>query len=346
MRILDFATSRRAYLMSLACQDRHDYKFYLYSNRKEFFKESERDARDIDKYCPECFDDNLQRDKIDEHLGDDIVMMTAISLWLKEFDPELIKFLDNMKGKFVAVDYAWDAAKRKLKRKMEQTKKDFDAVSVAIGKCLTPIHPIFFSQPELDMYAHAHRFVSKEDVIKRYGLGEADKYVLITSATQYEMADHLMEYLKGLKGDVFIIWKIKEKQDECVKRVEDIFKRHDYKSAKIIVKQPDRPLDMPGKSHTDFISPVCELSVVVDSHIGLPPLSFSHMEMVRAGVPTYRFDDGFSMPKEVFPVAEKVWSEASVKRWKEGYWSDRDQVEVVVDDLFFTNNLVEGLEKL
>ena len=338
MKVFDFATNRRAYLMSRVMGN--DYSFFLYSDRKSFLTPSERDSRDIERFS------NLKMSDPSQCLDSDIVMVTSASMWFKEFQKEAMDLINKSRGKLVCIDYAWDVARTKYTKKIKQLSKDFSAIAVVMNEVGSDIRPLKWSQPEIDMYAIAPEFLTADDVRMRYQVPSGMKVALITSQLHLKKADALLDILKQ-QDDFYYFWKVKEKQASQTIEINEIIKKHNMEDrCRVIVRQPDRG-DYPGKSHTDFFSPVCELSTIIDFHISLPPLCFSHAEMIRAGVPTYWLDsDQPTPPPYVWELANTIWDDQSCRQWKQQFLTNRSKVNRVVSEIWFTENLVRELRCL
>lgn len=325
--IVDLTNARRAYLMS---QVARDYRFYLHSPRKIISTENERELKFVQKYCPEILSKKVSFDEV-TRIKPDTLIVTSVSMYFKEFDKKLVNLVNAFQGQWIAVDYAWEAGRRQRKQKNRQFNRRFSHVAIAAtspdAKGYLP-----FSQPELDMYACVSRFVNRDSVLKEYGLPADKKIIIVTSGAKYEQLKPLVKLLSGFKKDIYVIWKLKFKQREYQKKVTKALASHGI--AFSVIAGPKE------KSHTDFLSPMCKFSVVAACHINLPSLSFSHAEMVRAGVPTYTFGkNGIKIPNAIQPMIDHFWEPKSASECAE-FSLDVKRCNLIVDDLHCTKNLV------
>lgn len=330
MKILDFSNARRAYLLSSNIDA--DYKYYLHSGRKEYFKENGREVKFIEAYCPQIKNNRINRDELNTFNPDKIVV-TSVSMNFKEYEKSAMGYINKYGKHVVAVDYAWDAARKYSKKKSKRFKHGFDNIAVAVE------HPKFwsYSQPELDMYAQAKNFTTSDQVIAKYNLPKRKKYIVVTSHAKYRLLGKLAGLLKSFGDSYFIIWKLKFKQKEYAKKVKKALRSNRLNF--MIIAGPKE------KSHTAFLSPLCELSLVVDLHINMVPISFSQVEMSRAGVPTYIYDEknGLHMPGRIRSIVNEFWHPDSVKLYSKKFIPSREFCKVKIDDLFCTKNFIKRI---
>lgn len=344
MRVLDFANSRRAYLLNKAKPDDCEYKFFLSSGRKEYFEQSERDLSDLKWYAPETLCSMVTREELESCIDYDVAVTTSCSLYFKEYQKEAVDFLNRFKGKIVAVDYAWDVVRTNVKKKNKQLKKKFSQLAIAVEKAAQKVPVMPFSQPEIDMYRQAYRWAQQCSVLTKYHFWELGApYVLVTSQYKYDLLDDCIDWLKSQPG-LRVVWKLKEKQSEYKEKVEDALKRHGMTDRSlIVVSAPKSRRLVDGKSHTCFLSPVCEWSTAIDFHISLPPLCFSHAEMVRGGVPTYMFTkNGLKVPEQVHPLVRRLWGGDDVDDYLRGGMVER-RSELKHGDLWFSDNFWKNI---
>lgn len=339
MKILDFANNRRAFLLSSSKPEDSDYKFFLSSGRKDFLHENKRDLQNLQDICPEVLVNKINKSDLYDYINYDVLLTTSCSLYFKEYQKEAVDFFNAFKGHIISIDYAWDVARTKYNKKVKQLKKDFWRLAILMNESETPIKTIPFAQPEIDIYAHNMHFIDPNKVKEDYGLPDNKKYVLVTSHSQYDLLDKCIAYLKN--QDVFIIWKLKEKQNEFADIVRSSMKKQKMTgNYTIVCKNPNKDHLLEGKSHTEFVSPVCELSTVIDYHVNMPPISFSQAEMIRAGVPTYLFNKkGLDIPDKVKDLSKKLWSEDSVNKYFQCKPNTISRASIKVDKLFFSKNL-------
>ena len=75
----------------------------------------------------------------------------------------------------------------------------------------------------------------------------------------------------------------------------------------------------------------------------MPPVSFSHAEMIRAGVPTYMFGkEGIHVPKYIKPDMQHFWEKKSIEQCS-SFQMNRDVCQTKVDDLHCARNLASHL---
>jgi len=351
MRILDFTNNRRSFLISQCKNDETDYSFHYISGRKTYLTENKGDLGDIERFCPEILCNKIDINKLEEMHDRDVVITTSMSMLFKEYEKRVFRFLNSFKGKLVSVDYAWDAMRKARKKGKNGFNRGIDAVAVIGDTCAYNIPSFYYSQPEIDIFAHVNDFLDRQYVIDRYNLPQAEKYVLVTSKNRYETVPNLIKFIKRQHGDIHVIWKLKEKQEEFFPTVRKLLKRCNFSNYTLMSSPPDRLDSNPNRSQKDFFSPVAEFARIIDCHISLPPMSFANMEMMRAGIPTYIFDgNNFKKPKLMGDVLNKifdiVWTEESLQNCYSGdVCLDRSKCEVKIDKYFFTNNFLNNLEK-
>lgn len=350
MKILDFTTNRRSYLISKCKEDTIDYKFYYHSGRKIYLTENRGDLGDVQQYCPEILSNKIDISKLEEMNDRDVVIVTSMSMLFKEYERRAFQFLNSFPGKVVAVDYAWEAPRKAHKRAKNGFKRNIDAIAVVGDLCKYSIPAFYYSQPEVDIYAHVNDFLSPDDIVNKYELPPAEKYILVTSHDNYKVVPSFLNKIKQY-GDIHLIWKLKEKKSNYADTVTKIMRKNNFNRYTLVIGPPNRSADNPNSSHKDFFSPVAEVSRIISCHIDMPPVSYSNMEMIRAGIPTYVFDgENFCKPRMLGDFVEKIfdilWTKDSIQNCYSGsLCTDRSKCSLQVDKYFFTKNFLINLEK-
>jgi len=332
--IVDLANARRAYLMSQVAGD--DYKFFLHSPRKIISTENKRELNFVEKYCPEILSKKILFEEV-TRLDADVLIVTSVSMYFKEFDINLVNLVNSFKKRWVAVDYAWEAGRKPRVQKNRQFHRKFSNIALAA----TPKEKGFYlsySQPELDMYANVFKFTTPEQILEKYQLPIDRKIIVVTSHGKYEVLKPFLNFLASNRDNIHVVWKLKFKQRQFFKKI-----RKALASKNISFTMVAGPQE---KSHTDFLSPLCELSLVASLHINLPPLlSFSHIEMIRAGIPTYFFGkNGIEIPKYIKPIMNHFWAPESVKTCTQFSFNVL-KPKVKVDALHCSRNLINHLKE-
>ena len=75
----------------------------------------------------------------------------------------------------------------------------------------------------------------------------------------------------------------------------------------------------------------------------MPPVSFTHMEMIRAGVPTYAFDGKIKFPDRLLSIAKTIWNKESIDVYTNKFVPDRSYCNVKVDQDFMTRNFCDRI---
>ena len=132
MKIFDFTTNRRSYLISKCKGEDVDYNFYFYSGRKEYLTENVRDLGDVKKFCPEILVDKIDIKDLGAMADRDVIITTSASMLFKEYERRVFDFLNDFKGKLVTVDYAWEAPNKAHDRQKNGFKRNIDAIAVGI----------------------------------------------------------------------------------------------------------------------------------------------------------------------------------------------------------------------
>jgi len=330
--IVDLANARRAYLMSQVAGN--DYRFFLHSPRKVLSTENKRELQFVQKYCPEILNKKVSFEEA-SRLDIDVLVVTSVSMYFKEFDLKLVKLVNSFKKQWVAVDYAWEAGRRIRKQKNKQFKRKFSNIAIAATPPQEEVY-LPFSQPELDMYANAATFTTKEQVLAKYDLPRDKEIIIVTSQNKYEALKPLINLLSRY-DNIHVVWKLKFKQREYQKKVRKVLSSKNMSYTLIAGPQE--------KSHTDFLSPLCELSLVASCHINLPSLSFSHAEMIRAGIPTYSFgENGIKIPGSLIPIMQHFWDSESIKKCSK-FSPTVPKPQMIVSNLHCTENLVSHLKR-
>ncbi len=359
MKILDFSNSRRSFLMSKRMPAK-DYFFFLNGEKMNFFRERESHVEDIKYFCPEILKNKINTmNEIERHSDADILLLNDMTIINKKHSNDIVNFLNKFKGKIVAIGYSWDFV-IDCPQNNNQLKREIDALAVAGPSSLCKVQAFPYSQSELDVL---HRdvnnvFVNKNDVIKKYKLPSNKKYVLITVAFQREHENYLkdlrlfekkiVKFIKYIKNydNIYTIWKIKEKQKDFVKIVKIILKSQKFDNFFVFSNVYD---DGYERWHRRFISPINELSSVISCHINLSSISFSHIEIAVAGIPTYSFNgDNVEMPynpeciKDMFNT---FWDKKSISNCygNKDICIDRSLIMPIIDRNFFTDNLIKNL---
>jgi hypothetical protein len=329
--IVDLANARRSYLMSQVAGE--NYRFFLHSPRKVLSTENERELIFVRKYCPQILDKKISFKEV-TRADIDVLIVTSVSMYFKEFDINLVNLVNRFKKQWVAVDYAWEGGRKPREQKNRQFNRPFSNIALAATSA-KPGPYLPYSQPELDMYANASKFITPKQVREKYQLPENKKIIVVTSHGKYEVLKPFMKFL-ARRDDIHVVWKLKFKQRQFYNKV---------RKAMSSIKVPYTLIAGPQeKSHTDFLSPLCELSLVATAHINLPPLSFSHAEMIRAGIPTFLFGkNGIEIPKYIRPLMHHFWSPESIKICSQ-FSFDVVKPEVIVDEFHCARNLVSHLK--
>lgn len=351
MEIFDFTTNRRSYLISKCADIEVDYKFYYNSGRKIYLTENAEDLADAKQYCSEILSNKIAINNLNDMKDRDFLVVTSVSMFFKEYQKEAFDFINLFRGKMVAVDYAWDAGRKMRKRGKNRLRREIDALAVLGPSSPYPMRILPYSQPEIDIFAHVGYFMDREDIINGYGLPKSEKYVLITSHTKYDALDALVKYMQRKEfRDTYFIWKLKEKSAGFAKRINKAMSKRGFTNYKLVIHAPDSLRYNKNKSYTNMFSPIAHMSVLIDGHINLSPVSFTHAEMIRAGVPTYGFNSsGISKPRMgayLENIYNIFWEQDSINKYYGGspYFSRKDCV-VKVDDLFCTRNFINNLKE-
>jgi hypothetical protein len=332
--ILDFSNARRAFVLS---QLLDDYYFFLHSPRKEYTTLNQKELGFLSSYSPKAIEKLISKDQIEFYFSKaSIVLVSSVSMYYKDYDPRIISLMNKFSGKIISIDYAWDIQRHWKDWGLKSStafKRTYDYIAVA-GES---DHAIMwkYSQPELDMYAISKQFTSTESVYRKYGLDPLSQVILVTSGAKCDYVSGMVEFLNRFP-EAQIIWKIKYKQRKYEKQIKKgIRNRH----IQVIIGEE--------KSHTDFLSPVCELSLVTDFHVNMYPLSFSQIEMIRAGVPSYILDkNGISVPGSIKQAAKEFWTTESYERFIKDPLVGRSQCYLNVPGLYCGSNFVRNLNAI
>jgi len=338
MNILDFTTSKRAYMLYHCLGDTHQYSIIpQYAN----------DIVDIRKYCPEVVKSIIQIDDI-PYKKFDVIILHTCSILYREYDKKLIKILNRFKGKIFCVDYAWEGALHKRIKMNKMFKKKISGMGIAIHTSCTDIKPFPYSQPELDIFANIGKFKNAQSVIDLYRLPENMIYILVTAQPKsYSSPDKIKNFIRFIKehfdlDKICIIWKLKEDHGSCYKTAKRYLKKN-IPHYKIVMKQPDNPKG--AKTFRDLISPIGELCLITDCHINISPLSYAQIETVRAGIPTYFFNKrGISSVDYVDEFKREIWTDESFDRYST-FRAEKSRCLLKVPNNYCVMNFIRNIER-
>jgi len=339
MNILDFTTSKRAYMLYNYFKDKSNYNYTIIPSYKS-------DIPDIEKYCPEVVPKITTVDDI-RHSDFDVIILHTCSILYRKYNEKLINILNEFRGKIFCVDYAWEGALHKRKQTNLKFKNKISGMGIAIRDSCTDIPVFAYSQPGLDVFAHTDRFRTKEDIIDSYGLPKGVVYILITTRPDFYKSKNKNRFSAFVKKDldldnVCIIWKMKDDHGRFYKVAKKYLKKR-FPYYKIVTKQPHNKSGV--KTFRDFISPVNELCLIADCHINISPLSYAQIETVRAGVPTYFFNkSGISFIDYVDEFKRTIFADESFKRYSV-FRAEKSRCRLKVPNNYCTANFMRNIER-
>jgi hypothetical protein len=342
MKILDITTSRRAYMLYNNIKPHDDYKFFL---------SNQYDENDLRTNFPKCLDNLIDKNNLDQFKDFDACIFHTCSILYRKYDKKIESFVNSFGGKIFAVDYAWECSRRRRRHTNKRFKRNISGLGVAISKNETKVPFFPYSQPDLDIFAQVEKFRTRKEIAKCYNIPDGFKYLLITVQKMSFVDKKMKLFCKFLRtlDDVFLIWKIKEKHSKQAKMLSKYMKQFGLNEYIIIIRQPKEILKKTsqpeGKNFRSFISPMCDLSVISDVHINLSPLSYTQVETIRAGIPTYYFTKrGFSRVDDVEDIKKHMWKEEAVEKYFSFRLNKRES-NLKVKDNFCTMQFLKNIAK-
>ena len=342
MKILDIATSRRAYMLYNNINANDDYKFFL---------SNQYDENDLRINSPQCFDNLIDKNNLDKFKNFDACILHTCSILYRKYDKKIESFINSFRGKIFAVDYAWECSRQRRRHTNKGFKRKISGLGIAISNNETRVPFFPYSQPDLDIFAQVEKFRTRKEIKKYYNIPDGFKYLLITVQKMSFVDKKMKLFCKFLRtlDDVFLIWKIKEKHSKQAKMLPKYMKKFGLNNYVIVIRQPKeilkRTSQPEGKNFRSFISPICDLSMISDAHINLSPLSYAQVETIRAGIPTYYFTKrGFSLVDDVEDIKKNMWKKEAIEKYS-GFRLDKRESNLKVKDNFCTMQFLNNIAK-
>lgn len=300
MKILDLASIRRAYIMHKACRIAGvEYRFHIHSGRKSISQDQSQLA-ELGQRAPYVLED-VSSDLFKEADSSDFLLVNSF-IHSKETAPEFQQLVNRFRGKIISIDYAWDTYRKDIPVSNGVFKGKYSGIAIAVDYTSSRIRPIFnWSQPELDMSVHQNEFPAVTGQT-----GDNDGVFLLTPGRHFADSDILVRCIKTIQkhcSNPFIYLKFKQKDEP-----------QSISHGRRTLRRMNIQHHISDESHKGLVNYCVLYALESHAHINLDPQSFSNLEVMRCGVPTFEFDGkDLTLPRYYTSALQRFWTQQSIE---------------------------------
>lgn len=336
MKIFDFANIRRAYIMHKACKEAGvTYRFHLHSGRTSI-KLDPFQTSELQAMAPYAMSDLADQNDLCKEINNSDILLINSFVHSKDSDREFYRLLDGFGGKVVNVDYAWDTYKKHIPIAQRAFKRAYAGIAIAVDYTSSHFKPVFnWSQPEIDMSVHRDEWASIGTPPPGF-----DGVFLLTPGRNFLETDILAQCIREIQKHCkkpYVYLKFKQKDSpEMVNHGRRVLRRMDVLHS------------ITDESHKGLANYCVLYALQSHAHINLDPQSFSNLEVMRAGVPTFEMNkQGLVLPHYYRSALRQFWDQESIKDIYENIdLSKKKRARLSVGPLHCANNLLKNLESL